>query len=163
MSELRTRVELVRDRLVTLFAAGDDAELWLLNGKRGLPALSELARRVLTKLEEGDQPMWSVLQGSEIAAGEWTHLVGVYDAQRHQILLYVDGVLQGTPVSRVAAGIPVTPWHAAGVLTVGRARWQSGPVDWYTGAVDDVHVFQGALTSAAVAALHASQSGQIEP
>jgi hypothetical protein len=88
---------------------------------------------------------------------EWVHLVGVFDAQRREIRLYVDGVLQGNPVARTAA-----PWMGAGPLTVGRARTAGAPVDPYLGAIDDVTVFQGVLTPAAVALLHQSQAVSIE-
>jgi hypothetical protein len=95
---------------------------------------------------------------TEEAAGRWTHLVGVYDAQRKEVRLYVDGVLQGAPVARPGPG-----WHASGPLTVGRAWWNGAVCDWWNGAIDDVNVYQGALTGAEVSILHHAQSASTEP
>ncbi|HEX6684811.1 MAG TPA: LamG-like jellyroll fold domain-containing protein [Candidatus Limnocylindrales bacterium] len=74
--------------------------------------------------------------------GAWVHLIGVYDAVRGEIRLYVNGVPQLT-VPRAT-----TPWQATGPLTVGRARYNGGPVDFFPGTVDAVRAYQGALTDA---------------
>jgi hypothetical protein len=85
--------------------------------------------------------------------GQWVHLVGVFDAARGEIRLYVDGTSVGGPVAR-----PATPWQAGGPLTVGRGYAAGAPTDWFTGAVDDVTVLQGALTDASLARLHDEQA-----
>ncbi len=59
MSELATRVELVRSRLMALLAAGEDADISLVEGKGRSPALSALCDRVLAKLDDDDKPAWS--------------------------------------------------------------------------------------------------------
>jgi hypothetical protein len=85
----------------------------------------------------------------------WTHLVGVYDAARGQLRLYVDGVLAATAAQPYA-------WQAGGALTVGAARSaaQGGPGGigelWF-GGVDAVHAFRGAMTDAQVGELHDRQ------
>ena len=38
-------------------------------------------------------------------------------------------------------------WQANGPLRIGRARWGGFLVDWWNGSIDDVRVYQGALTS----------------
>jgi hypothetical protein len=81
--------------------------------------------------------------------GQWVNLVGVFDAARSEIRLYVNGTPVGSPVTR-----PATPWQAGGPLTVGRGYAAGAPTDWFTGAVDDVTVLQGALADASVAILH---------
>ncbi|MBL4634783.1 MAG: DEAD/DEAH box helicase, partial [Kofleriaceae bacterium] len=58
MSELSVRVERVRDRLVDFLSAGDDADPILLRGKGRSPSLLKLCERVLTKVEEKQQPSW---------------------------------------------------------------------------------------------------------
>jgi hypothetical protein len=85
-------------------------------------------------------------------ADKWVHLVGVFDAQRRELRLYVDGVLTAT------AARTAVPWTTGGPLTVGRARHAGGIVDPFVGMVDDVYAFQGALTPAAVATLHRAQA-----
>ncbi|BCJ72588.1 hypothetical protein CS0771_21320 [Catellatospora sp. IY07-71] len=73
-------------------------------------------------------------------AGKWTHLVGVYDAAANKILLYVNGVLEGT------APVTFTPMRATGPLAIGNTRWQNQLMDYWVGAVDEIRVFQGVLT-----------------
>ena len=74
-----------------------------------------------------------------VALDVWTHVAGVYDASAGQMRLYVDGV----PVAIVGH---TNAWHAAGSLQIGRAKWHGFITDWWRGGIDDVHVFQGALT-----------------
>lgn len=73
--------------------------------------------------------------------GRWYQLTGVYDAQSNQLKLYVDGQLAGTK------NTPRLP-AATGNLVIGRAKWQGNPVDFWPGAIDDVRVFEGAVTDA---------------
>lgn len=76
--------------------------------------------------------------------GRWYHLTGVRDGATHS--LYVDGVLQGSMSQCLNPG-------SEGPLTVGRARFNSGDVDFWPGAVDEVRVWDRALTAAEVATL----------
>ncbi|MGY5048499.1 protein kinase domain-containing protein [Streptomyces sp. 900105755] len=76
----------------------------------------------------------------------WTHLVGVYEGLRNQLLLYVDGVQE--------AGInDSNPVAAHGPLLIGRATTAGTPADWFPGSIKQVQVFQRALTAAQVKAL----------
>ncbi|MFG2062530.1 LamG domain-containing protein [Micromonospora sp. NPDC048871] len=87
----------------------------------------------------------------------WTHLVGVYDAQTAEIRLYLNGSLEK------ATPCPNGVFPATGPLTVGAAQF-SGPgeqprmMDFWHGGIDDLQLYQGALTDAAVAELHRTQS-----
>ncbi|WP_329274986.1 LamG-like jellyroll fold domain-containing protein [Streptomyces sp. NBC_00691] len=82
--------------------------------------------------------------------GRWYHLVGVRDAAKNEIRLYVDGALVATAASGPAD-------VGTGPLSVGRAKWGGGNVDFWKGSVDQVRAFDKALTSEEVAALHAQQ------
>jgi concanavalin A-like lectin/glucanase superfamily protein len=76
----------------------------------------------------------------------WTHLAAVYDPRAGQLRLYVDGVLMAlTPYSG--------GWQAGGPLEIGRARWGGWLVDYWNGSIDDVRVYQGALTDDEIYAL----------
>ncbi|GGN28725.1 protein kinase domain-containing protein [Streptomyces fuscichromogenes] len=78
--------------------------------------------------------------------GAWTHLVGVYEGPRNQLLLYVGGTQE--------AGINDTgPVAADGPLTIGRATGPAGPTDWFPGSIKQAQVFQRALTATQVKAL----------
>jgi hypothetical protein len=86
----------------------------------------------------------------------WTHLVAVYDAQLGQVRLYVNG-------QREAAMTRSPVFNAAGPLTVGGARFTptgGTPVmtDRWFGGIDDLMVFQGAMTDAQVRLLHDQQA-----
>jgi hypothetical protein len=83
----------------------------------------------------------------------WHHLVGVFDAARRQVRLYVDGL----PVQSTAMALAWTAWDADGPLVAGRSDAPGGPGDWLRGAVDDVYVFHGAMSDAAVTTAHDAQ------
>ncbi|WP_329542720.1 LamG-like jellyroll fold domain-containing protein [Streptomyces sp. NBC_01358] len=77
--------------------------------------------------------------------GRWYHVVGVRSGD--EIKLYVDGKLAATS----AAG---TADVSTGALSVGRAKWSGGNTDFWNGSVDQVAVFDKALTADEVSALH---------
>ncbi|WP_432827053.1 LamG-like jellyroll fold domain-containing protein [Dactylosporangium sp. CA-092794] len=79
--------------------------------------------------------------------GEWTHLVGVYDAGTRTARLYVNGQVTGV------VDVP-SSWRAPGVLNVCRARHNGGPVDYFDGAVDDVRVIAGVPTDVDIVSLY---------
>ncbi|MEY9965362.1 alpha-L-arabinofuranosidase [Streptacidiphilus sp. MAP12-16] len=73
-------------------------------------------------------------------AGQWYHLVGVDDVAAGRLSLYVNGVLQGSA--------PYTGnWQATGDTAIGRGRYNSAPADFFGGGVDDVQVFDHALSA----------------
>ncbi|SBT44012.1 LamG domain-containing protein [Micromonospora auratinigra] len=80
----------------------------------------------------------------------WHHVVGVLDVERRQLRLYVDDE-KGVTV-QMAAGWQ--PWQANGPLRVGNGRGEYNPL---FGTVDDVAVYQGAMTTTQVNQLHDSQ------
>ncbi|QFY10798.1 LamG domain-containing protein [Nonomuraea phyllanthi] len=66
--------------------------------------------------------------------GEWTHLLGVYDAVAKTARLYVNGVLQEEKPFTVT-------WNATGPMAIGRAKHNGAKVDFFPGEIDDVQVF----------------------
>ncbi|HEY9391138.1 MAG TPA: LamG domain-containing protein [Mycobacteriales bacterium] len=85
--------------------------------------------------------------------GVWTHLAGVYDLGTGQASLYVNGTLTGT-ASRAAG------WDASGTVQIGRAQASGAAADFWAGGVDEVRVYDRALTTADVAAIvDAASSG----
>ncbi|WP_432141621.1 LamG domain-containing protein [Streptomyces sp. bgisy084] len=95
------------------------------------------------------------------SATDWNHLAVVYDASAQQLRLYVNGQL-GTAAcfddDKDGAAddpqcVPAVPWadHARSFtpprsLQVGRAKSQGTFGDHWSGAIDDVWTFQGALS-----------------
>ncbi|MEU4680383.1 LamG-like jellyroll fold domain-containing protein [Micromonospora sp. NPDC023737] len=81
--------------------------------------------------------------------GRWYHLTGVRDAASGSLTLYVDGQPAGTASSCVGDA-------SSGHTVIGRAKFNGNPVDYWRGAVDQVHVYDRALSATEVAQLHAS-------
>ncbi|SEE15632.1 Concanavalin A-like lectin/glucanases superfamily protein [Streptomyces sp. 3213] len=99
----------------------------------------------------------------------WNHLAVVYDAYAGQLRLYVDGLLRttlcadddddGVPntptcTDRVSWNSSVLPFAATKGLQLGRAK--TGASSWgeyWSGAIDDVWVFQGAASDTQIAQL----------
>ncbi len=82
--------------------------------------------------------------------GRWYHLVGVRDDTTGDITLYVDGERAAT-----VEGGP--NYVASGPFTVGRAQWNGQNVDFWDGAVDEVHAYDRALTAQEVSALYTAE------
>ncbi|QNP66734.1 LamG-like jellyroll fold domain-containing protein [Streptomyces genisteinicus] len=77
--------------------------------------------------------------------GRWYHLVGVREGG--EIRLYLDGKLAATAEAGPAD-------VSTGPLAVGRAKWGGNDVDFWHGAVDQVHAYDTALTAEEVGTLH---------
>ncbi|MFC8422087.1 LamG-like jellyroll fold domain-containing protein [Streptomyces sp. NPDC057236] len=72
--------------------------------------------------------------------GEWNHVVGVYDADTSQLLLYVNGVLQAT------APFPHR-WSSEGPLSIGSGLKPDGGVSSpLKGDIDDVQLYDRAVS-----------------
>jgi hypothetical protein len=82
-------------------------------------------------------------------AGRWYHLVGIRNAATQTHSLYVDGVKQSSFTQCLNP-------ESDGPFTVGRARFNGGNVDFWPGAVDQVHVWDRALSDAEVKELYES-------
>jgi len=83
--------------------------------------------------------------------GQWYHLVGVRDAASGTLKLYVNGALTGQASACIAS-------PATGDTVIGRAKYGGNPVDFWRGAIDQVHVYDRALTDAEVTQLYSSGS-----
>ncbi|MFJ6166014.1 LamG-like jellyroll fold domain-containing protein [Micromonospora orduensis] len=90
----------------------------------------------------------TALSSATASLNTWTHLTGVYDATAKSVRLYVNGVLQGsTPVDQSI--------RADGELVIGGGRWDGHASDSWPGGLDDVQVYQKALTDAEVSQVKA--------
>lgn len=79
--------------------------------------------------------------------GTWTHLAGVYDPAARQVRLYVNGAKAGS------ANHPGMMWRALGYFYMGRARFSGDDFYRWPGSIDEVRVFDHALTDQQVADL----------
>ncbi|MCA9235996.1 MAG: carbohydrate binding domain-containing protein [Planctomycetales bacterium] len=78
--------------------------------------------------------------------GVWHHLVGVNDATAGTISLYVDGQSMG-------AAVYTGGWEATGATLIGHGFYNGGQVDYVNGAIDDVELFDSALSAEQIAVL----------
>jgi alpha-L-arabinofuranosidase len=88
-------------------------------------------------------------------AGQWYQLIGVDDVTTGKLALYVDGIPQ------LSADYP-TPWSAAGDTLIGRGLAAGRPANFLRGQVDDVQLFNHALSGAEIQALSGVAAGQID-
>jgi hypothetical protein len=89
-------------------------------------------------------------------AGVWYDLTLVYNAATKQYRLFVNGDLKATATQSTA-------WNATGPMLAAFAWYTPdngtpGYTDRFTGGIDDVRIFQGAMTDAQVAALDAAMN-----
>ncbi len=103
-----------------------------------------------------DKPENGVVAASPLPVqpGVWYNLVGVHDADAKTNSLYVNGVLMQT--------VPYTgSWQAAGHAEIGRGFYNSNPVDYVKGEIDDVHLVQGVVLDKPALAVLAAQTGAL--
>jgi hypothetical protein len=93
-----------------------------------------------------------------VAAGEWVHLSGVWDAVSKQMTLYTCAL--GTPPDQFAAdqGVPVatsasftpTGWSAGGPVRVGSSLYGGVEAQHWKGAIDDVRLYTSVKPESAI-------------
>jgi hypothetical protein len=82
--------------------------------------------------------------------GTWYHLTGVFDVDTHELKLYVNGVLSATQKT--------ASFTSVGRLLVGAGQWDNAVVDFWPGAIDNVHAYGRALSDAEIARVAAGDT-----
>jgi len=82
----------------------------------------------------------SGIDGSLPRDGNWHHVVALFDDDANTITYYIDGVFS-TTLTGITQSIPVS----SNGLDIGR-RFGAGSVEYFNGLIDDVGVFNVALT-----------------
>jgi hypothetical protein len=82
--------------------------------------------------------------------GRWYHLTGVRDSVKGEVRLYVDG----EPAGAASACIPQAA--PTGNTVIGRGKYGGNPVDYLDGTVDQVHLYDRALSATEIKALYDS-------
>ncbi|MFF3335864.1 LamG domain-containing protein [Streptomyces sp. NPDC002888] len=109
---------------------------------RFLLQYDDTVRKWAFKVRSADQSVKiSAVSTDAAKPAVWTHLTGVWDGTR--IHLYVDGALQSSVDATVS-------WAATEGFNIGRARYDSAPVNRFKGSIDDVRAYDRALTAAEV-------------
>lgn len=107
--------------------------------------------------------IWAGLQSTvEIPVGEWSHVAGVWHGGT-TFELYVNGVqISATPISGGSPGPTMTmaendvPVHFGRVESFGGSS--SGPSAFYHGLIDEVEIFDRALSAGEIQAIFAAGS-----
>ena len=100
----------------------------------------------------GDDTSTGVI--ATMTAGKWTHVVGVVNRANNTMYLYFDGVSVGTPTNISGVGDLSTTGTN---LHIGSYRVASG--DYVNGSLDDVRIYNRALTPAEINELYALGTG----
>ncbi|MGW2368313.1 LamG-like jellyroll fold domain-containing protein [Streptomyces sp. NPDC001667] len=83
-------------------------------------------------------------------AGEWTHLVGVYDSGDAELRLFVNG--------RQEAAAPYrTPWDARRGLQIGAGSYGGKQAAFFPGQIDDLEIFNKPASADEVSRLYAKE------
>jgi hypothetical protein len=91
-----------------------------------------------TRSSDDTDPVRAV-SGAQVQVGEWSHIVGVYDATARSLALYVNGDHAGEiPFERTAL-------NADGPLRIGAGFSDGEPADLFRGEVDDMRVYDRIL------------------
>ncbi|WP_369373370.1 LamG-like jellyroll fold domain-containing protein [Promicromonospora sp. Populi] len=90
--------------------------------------------------------------GPPAALNKWTHLVGVYDHPARQLRLYMDGALVG-----IQDGVTLSA--AQRRMAIGRGQLRAANAEFFTGAIDQVDTWMGALSAQEIADLAAQTEG----
>jgi hypothetical protein len=89
------------------------------------------------------QPLAGKDVASAKAVGVWVHIAGVYDGKAW--LLYRNGRLEASQTDSTGAVLVRAPWYV-GAASPGNGRY-------FNGSIDDVRLYDRALTAAGVASL----------
>ncbi|MEV1007136.1 LamG domain-containing protein [Streptomyces sp. NPDC049881] len=84
----------------------------------------------------------------EARLGEWTHVVGTVSVATGTMTLYVDG-------QAVASAVSTDHWDSRASLLIGASAHRGTATNFFAGDIDDVRLYDHALSAADVAALHA--------
>ncbi|MEU6264661.1 LamG-like jellyroll fold domain-containing protein [Saccharopolyspora shandongensis] len=103
---------------------------------------------VLAGADEPDGGTFKAFATSQTVTqpGQWTHLTGVYDEATGEVRLYVDGALAGS--AKYWGDI-----RATGDVAIGRAKWNGVLTDYWTGALDEVRVYDRVLAASEIQSL----------
>ncbi|MFC4851873.1 LamG-like jellyroll fold domain-containing protein [Actinophytocola glycyrrhizae] len=127
--------------------------LGYLAGSRGTPGFWVFE---MPTADGGGAPVQATLSTSPSELGKWMHLVGAYDSASGMMWLYVDG-------DRQRDNTFDSPWQASGGLQIGRSLDADVSGRYWSGGVDDVRLYAGALDRERVKALYRSFPTEAPP
>lgn len=98
----------------------------------------------------------------EIPLNTWTHLAGVFDGTAHTLTVYINGVPATPDSSLVLSPLVSGPFLNSEPVLIGAGDLGSNLRDFFDGRVDEVELFDRALTQAEVLSIYnAGEFGKI--
>ncbi|HUO10467.1 MAG TPA: LamG domain-containing protein [Phycisphaerae bacterium] len=94
--------------------------------------------------------------GTILTMNTWYHVAGVYNAQAHTISTYVNGLPDRVPPDPACCNMPANALApTTGDFIMGREPWVGslGSTRYFDGSIDDVRVYNRALSAAEIRAL----------
>ncbi|MFJ4681694.1 LamG domain-containing protein [Kitasatospora sp. NPDC088783] len=107
--------------------------------------------KIQTNEAGADATSTSVNSPAVAPTGQWTHLTGVYDKAANSIRLYVNGASVGSAL------VPSSIWNGHSTVQIGRDRWNKLWSAPWAGSVDEVKMWDRALTPAEITQVAADQ------
>jgi hypothetical protein len=108
---------------------------------------------------KGDDDSFFLLSDKTIADGEWHHVVAVRDAGQNLNNLYVDGVLEDSVTITYSNDFA----SSFAELNIGYLLTDFGKAYYYEGIVDDVRIYNAALSETEIGDLYRLRPRRIMP
>ena len=103
----------------------------------------------------------AIISADVIPLNTWTHVAGVFDGPAHSLTVYVNG---HASVSAIATSNVSAPFVNQEPILIGAGDLGSNARDFFDGQIDEVELFERALTQAEIQAIvNAGHSGKTIP
>ncbi|MEV4000792.1 LamG domain-containing protein [Actinomadura sp. NPDC049753] len=127
--------------------SGSAFQLKYVGGSRGQAGWTNKWAAVVRTKDGNDATVATALSNDQARVGQWVHLVAIHDATAKNLTLYVNGKAQDTP-----AAADMSTWTTSrGKFAIGRTLTAGSPGEYFNGEIDDVRVFDRAVTPSSVA------------
>lgn len=116
--------------------------------------LYQSTNQIVLEIESGN----TITSTTTLTAGTWYHIVGSYDSTTQIAKLYING----TPETATSSGtIPSSIGDDAGAFQIGAEDRNNTPKNFYDGIIDEVRMYNRALSSLEIQQLHKWSPGPI--
>ncbi|WP_173390860.1 RICIN domain-containing protein [Actinomadura litoris] len=126
--------------------SGAAFQLKYVGGTRGQADWTNKWAAVVRTKDGADATVATALSDEQVRVGQWVHLVAVHDANAKNLTLYINGKSQSNP-----AVADMSTWTTSrGKFAMGRTLTAGSVGEYFSGEIDDVRVFDRAVTLSSV-------------